>query len=201
LRASNPRPSDGRVTVLAYALGEEDFVDNNANNVFDAGDTFTDKIPAAYRDDSESGAWNAGEPCIGNCPPPPTGNSQYDGVQYLSKQLVQIFSGSHALFGFNPAAPLTCTAGIASALVTVTDQFGRIMPADTKIEFSVVFATPGATVTPAEVKVNNVILGVGDPLLIPSYPVAVGCPGGSGTLFVKATTPNGVETTTSVPIN
>ncbi|MYM35540.1 hypothetical protein GTP38_14485 [Duganella sp. FT94W] len=40
--AGNPRPADGRVTVLAYALGEENFVDANGNNRYDKGETFTD---------------------------------------------------------------------------------------------------------------------------------------------------------------
>ena len=40
--AASPRPADGRVTVLAYALGEESFVDANGNNRFDAGEAFTD---------------------------------------------------------------------------------------------------------------------------------------------------------------
>ncbi|MTV40578.1 Ig-like domain-containing protein [Duganella radicis] len=38
----NPRPADGRVTVLAYALGEESFVDSNGNNRYDAGEPYTD---------------------------------------------------------------------------------------------------------------------------------------------------------------
>ena len=40
--AGSPRPADGRVTVLAYALGEESYIDANGNNRFDAGETFTD---------------------------------------------------------------------------------------------------------------------------------------------------------------
>lgn len=32
-----PRPLDGRVTVLAYALGEESFLDTNGNNIWDVG--------------------------------------------------------------------------------------------------------------------------------------------------------------------
>jgi hypothetical protein len=40
--AGNPRPADGRVTILAYALGEESFVDSNGNNRYDAGEPFTD---------------------------------------------------------------------------------------------------------------------------------------------------------------
>ncbi|MRX11826.1 hypothetical protein GJ697_28755 [Pseudoduganella sp. FT25W] len=40
--AGNPRPADGRVTVLAYALGEESFTDTNGNNRYDAGEPYTD---------------------------------------------------------------------------------------------------------------------------------------------------------------
>ncbi len=40
--SSTPRPKDGRITVVAYALGEESFIDANGNNVYDAGDDFQD---------------------------------------------------------------------------------------------------------------------------------------------------------------
>jgi hypothetical protein len=43
---------------LAYASGEEDFTDNNFNNVYDAGDTFTD-LGNAFRDDDENGSYNS----------------------------------------------------------------------------------------------------------------------------------------------
>jgi hypothetical protein len=39
---SEPRPADGRVTVVAYALGEESFVDLNGNNMWDPGEPFQD---------------------------------------------------------------------------------------------------------------------------------------------------------------
>ncbi|MEI8158380.1 MAG: hypothetical protein WCH60_16055 [Burkholderiales bacterium] len=58
IRTQNPRPANGRVSILAYASGEEDFVDNNFNNVYDAGDTFTD-LGNAFRDDDEDGAYNS----------------------------------------------------------------------------------------------------------------------------------------------
>ncbi len=35
--SAGTRPLDGRVTVLAYALGEESFLDSNGNNVWDTG--------------------------------------------------------------------------------------------------------------------------------------------------------------------
>jgi hypothetical protein len=41
-QTSQPRPADGRVTVMAYTLGEKSFVDANGNNVFDAGEAFQD---------------------------------------------------------------------------------------------------------------------------------------------------------------
>lgn len=41
-QSSNPRPADGRVTVTAYALGEESFIDLNGNNSYDIGEPFQD---------------------------------------------------------------------------------------------------------------------------------------------------------------
>ena len=40
--SSNPRPADGRITVTAYALGEESFIDQNGNNIYDPGEPFQD---------------------------------------------------------------------------------------------------------------------------------------------------------------
>jgi hypothetical protein len=48
--AGNPRPADGRVTVLAYALGEESFTDTNGNNRYDAGEPYTD-LGEPFRND------------------------------------------------------------------------------------------------------------------------------------------------------
>ncbi|MBH9552432.1 hypothetical protein [Inhella gelatinilytica] len=40
--SSEPRPRDGRITILAYALGEKSFLDLNGNNQFDTGEPFQD---------------------------------------------------------------------------------------------------------------------------------------------------------------
>lgn len=40
--SADPRPEDGRVTVTAYALGEESFIDQNGNNTYDPGEPFQD---------------------------------------------------------------------------------------------------------------------------------------------------------------
>ena len=41
-QSSNPRPADGRITVTAYTLGEESFIDQNGNNSYDIGEPFQD---------------------------------------------------------------------------------------------------------------------------------------------------------------
>ena len=47
---ASPRPADGRITILAYALGEESFTDTNGNNFADAGETFQD-LAEPFRND------------------------------------------------------------------------------------------------------------------------------------------------------
>ena len=40
--SARPKPVDGRITVTAYAVGEESFQDLNGNNLYDAGEPFFD---------------------------------------------------------------------------------------------------------------------------------------------------------------
>lgn len=214
--SADPRPGNGRVTILAYALGEENLIDNNGNNVFDAGDTFTDKSPDIFRDDNESLTWNAGEPCVGpnsngSCTTP--GDGAYNGVLrtpqlpsaqtlYVSAQLVQQFSTSKANIQFTGAP--TCTAGaLVDVGVTVSDLKGLMMPAGTSISFSAIFGTSGGTVSPGSKTVENTSLRVGDPLIVPTYTVTISCPTPDvpGKFMVKVISPNGIESENSVPIN
>jgi len=78
LTSSQPRPSNGRVTVLAYAVGEESFVDLNANGVADMvpGAAFgptelidtngsSSDMPEAWLDADENGIYDsATEPYV-----------------------------------------------------------------------------------------------------------------------------------------
>ena len=59
-KSAESRPADGRITILAYAIGEKSFVDLNINNSYDAGETFYD-IGDPYMDANENGIWDAGE--------------------------------------------------------------------------------------------------------------------------------------------
>jgi hypothetical protein len=56
--AGNPRPDDGRVTILAHALGEESFIDANGNDRFDAGESYVD-LGEPFRNDRAVTALNA----------------------------------------------------------------------------------------------------------------------------------------------
>ena len=227
LRSSNPRQANGRITVLAYALGEEDFTDTNGNNVYDSGETFVDKRPDIHRDDNENGSWNAGEACVGPgsgvaCNTAPDG--QFNGVLrmpqvpspqtlYVSGQLVQIFSGSTARIRIEPSSLVCPARGTADVRVTVTDDNGNaisnavgggnIMPAGTTIDFSTISSgIVPFPVNPGSVKVNNVVLPVGGAMVIPTYIATVGClDGGSGKFFVTVKTPSGVLTSANIPIN
>ena len=57
--SSEPRPSNGRATILATAIGEESFSDTNGNGAFDAGETFIDE-GEPFRDDDEDGSYQFG---------------------------------------------------------------------------------------------------------------------------------------------
>ena len=59
LDSSNPRPTDGRVTVLATAVGEETYADTNGNGTFNDGEAF-DSLGEAFLDKNEDGAFTTG---------------------------------------------------------------------------------------------------------------------------------------------
>lgn len=56
----NPRPGDGRVTVLAVAEGEKTYIDKNENNAWDEGDTLVHNIGDTFRDDNENAGYDIG---------------------------------------------------------------------------------------------------------------------------------------------
>jgi len=58
--SQNPRPFNGRVTILAMTLGEDSFADANVNGYYDSGESFTDK-GEPYEDDDRNGAYTPGE--------------------------------------------------------------------------------------------------------------------------------------------
>ena len=58
----NPRPGDGRVSLLAVVEGEKAYIDQNENNAWDKGiDILVHNIGDTFRDDNENGTFEIGE--------------------------------------------------------------------------------------------------------------------------------------------
>jgi hypothetical protein len=217
LFAANPRPAGGKVTVLAYLIGEETFIDSNGNNVYDAGEPFTDLKPDIFRDDDENGSWSQGEPCISTQPNTScnaAGDGIYNGVlrvpQQPSAQVLYVSATGVAQFSTSAAkiniitSPITCPAGgTTDVQVRVTDMNDIWMPFNTSITFSTLFGISSTPVFPASIKVPNVPLAVGAPLGIPTYTVTVACPTptATGQFIVTVRSPSGVETIAKRQIN
>ena len=160
LTSQAPRPADGRVTVMAYALGEESFIDLNGNGVADVADLVPNEItdlPEAFRDDSENGTRDANETFIDF-----NQNSAYDGPDgkysgvlcdsaksspgtcsanktiNVSKNIVIVFSGSTPFISkIAPAGTVNLVGGCTGTSVQVdlriVDVNGNPLPVGTTI--------------------------------------------------------------------
>ena len=134
LVSQNLRPSNGRVEVLAYAVGEEGFTDLNGNGLadnpvemIDANGASTD-MPEAFVDYNENGIRDANEPfidfnqdgtynnpdgkyngvlCNANAAPgsSATACSAQKGI-HVRRQMPIVFSGSDAIITINGGYPI-----------------------------------------------------------------------------------------------
>ncbi|MEM8498183.1 MAG: fibronectin type III domain-containing protein [Pseudomonadota bacterium] len=61
--SSDPRPVDGRATIIAFTSGAEEFTDTNGNSVFDDADVFDASmdLDEPFVDENESGFYDSGE--------------------------------------------------------------------------------------------------------------------------------------------
>ena len=217
-RSQASRPAGGRVAVLAWAVGEEAFLDANGNNRYDPGESFDDlgdafvdaNLDGAYQPTEEYIAFNpaATSVCIPNGLSAPGRPNSCDGVWGLahvrsSGQVV--LSGSMA---FAPNLPgsvsLSGPAEVCEGSVSFTllDVNGNPMPAGTTITASItggtteVFGSPVSnTTSPTGASIQ---LTVPAELIPGSDPAVRRCAGlGNKTLRISVTTPLG--TTTILP--
>ncbi|GAA4032366.1 hypothetical protein [Actimicrobium antarcticum] len=154
IRSQGTRPANGRVAILAYTPGEEDFVDANGNNVYDAGETFTD-LGNAYRDDNFSNLFDTGEfvvpragttVCVGGYKGrTDTCDGVWGAADVRGHQMV-VFASGQAYFS------LETTSRGSGIGFTVADVNGNSMPTGTTIAVDGRAASPtgacSATVTP-----------------------------------------------------
>lgn len=138
-RSQGTRPANGRVSVLAYVEGEENFVDVNGNNVYDTGiDSFTDDLGRAYRDDNgnaalgANGVYDTGEFQVPRVNVPActaavgcVGDGVW-GAADVRKQGTIIFATSNAV--------ISGSASATTLNFTVADANGNSMPTGSKVE-------------------------------------------------------------------
>ena len=175
------RPADGRVVVLAYTVGLEDYVDVNNNNEYDAGiDLFTAEhdLADAFVDANKDGGLSPGEATLRYQNPnafSPTGDGRRDtahlrrGTPAIPGPMV-IFSGSNSptviipsIYNQNGAIVIPASncsaAGVFPSRVVlwVEDGFGNPAPAGSGL--SAVGGRPivGGAIDPGSVP--NLVIG------------------------------------------
>ncbi len=165
LTSANLRPTNGRLTVLAYAIGEESFTDYNGNTFMNAGEAFDVNALAtdrgeAFIDYSEDGLRQSTEDFIDfnvNGTFESAGDGLYNGVLCdgsaicssqktinVRRSQVIVFSGSTAniVVSTNPINLATCTNGVpfvntpVNFTVTIFDVNGNSMAPGTTVGFS-----------------------------------------------------------------
>lgn len=209
------RPSNGRVSILAYAEGTKDYIDNNGDNRFGTGDTLID-IGDAYRDDNENDAYDAaGEfliprsgtsVCTGSGDAAPARANTCDGrlATTVRKQAIILLSDS------TPNTPnYTGAADRVEFQLASSGNLNLPMPAGTTVTAEAVDRTPS---TPAVVSPTCTVTRVlGSPVAniapgpVPNDNLSTtvtalleGCNGGDFVTF-EITTPSGRKSTLESP--
>ena len=219
-------PANGRVHVLAYALGEESFVDttNSGNNAYVNGDTFYD-LGNPYIDSNEDGIWVSGETYIpygsgsSACPATsldvPSKAGTCDGVwglNYVRRQQIIVLSGSAAYIS-------TTTVSMGSSCrktfpLTLTDINNNPLPAGTTVSTAsnYVYYTPNASTTASQATIS---IDYGTPVVDTTHvggtqiglTVYADCSAGvpvaypAGDVDIVVTTPKGIITTHNITVN
>lgn len=217
LTSSNPRPANGRVTVMAYAIGEESFTDTlNGNGKADTGEY--QNVGEAFRDDNANGVRDGSEPFVDydldNTYDDATADANYNGLLcntscsaskslHVWGDIEIVFSGSTAFIGLNPGQIDLGGCGSIGAMHTadliIMDVNGNPMPAGTKIEISTtngVLDSSASEVQPStngaplvlKVRVKNDDTTTGCASVNPPVNPATGATP-SGSLKVKVTSP------------
>ena len=195
IRSQNPRVAahGGRVQILAYAAGEEDFVDANFNNVYDCGESWFD-LATAFRDDNANRAFDTGEfsvprtPSVSTCasavaPNPLVGDGVW-GTADVRMQGTIVFATSAAVISGTVTAP--------QLNFTVADGNGNSMPFGTKVEVSAAIGNNEGDWANCTIQSNN-SFSIGNTIAPTTASSVFVCDSGD-VLTVKVTSPLGVTT-------
>lgn len=217
-RSQNPRPANGRITILATAIGEETFTDSNpSNGFFDENESFQD-LAEAFRDDNENGLRDADEPYVNfNQNPDGTGgfdlgNGKFDGLLCTGKNEVTtpdycsesstvhvrnsitiVLSGSSFNVEIVPGS-INLDSGIQTVEVFVVDNQGQVPPSGTTIV---------ATTTQGSIQGPSTYIQASTTKAGPAkfeFKVAPGENPGNGLFSVSVTTPKNIISRDSVNV-
>jgi hypothetical protein len=222
IRSSEPRPANGRVTVLAKAIGEESFTDANGNGAFDNGETFVD-LPEPFRDDNENDTYDVGEDFFdfNNDQNRTAADGLFNGVLCndttgrcgasstrstgIGRNAIVVFSGSFpvvtqpgnvALPTSFPIGALNSARGIS---FYVRDARGNVMPAGTTVRLQASGASLGVA-SPSSFTVGcSTTNGEVSGTTVFPFTVTSGSTAGSGVLTLTITTPRNNVTTVQIP--
>jgi hypothetical protein len=103
--SSSPRPIDGRITVTAYALGEESFLDRNGDNAWNTGEPYQ-SLGDVFKDRNFDGLYDPSEDEL----------IPLKGVPQSQSCSVSLTPGEALLLGVNASIPSTSvTPGFANS--------------------------------------------------------------------------------------
>ncbi len=205
LRSQGTRPSNGKVAVLAFVPGEEDFVDANGNNIYDAGEAFTD-LGNALMDSNFNGVYDNGEftvPRAGSlaCPPAsvPSRPNTCDGVWGVNdvrRQAMVIFASSSAVITGTFQATVV---GVRNALdFVVSDSNGNSFPTGSAVLVSAQDQTSGNGVACVMAGKNDFLIP--NSVLPATFTVGfTDCKAGDA-INVRVTSPTGLVTSRIFPL-
>jgi hypothetical protein len=229
--SANPRPltsddtpaelANGRVQILATAIGEESFTDLNGSGYYVQGDPFV-SLGEPYRDDNENHQYDSGEYFLdfnnnGMRDPPSgvfigitcTASSCSTSTLAIGVQQTMIMSTSNAgaLLNFSvggsfsgSAAGLSIPASQSGSIsFQLVDENGNPMAAGTTISVSASAsvststgsATQGCSIAPPGTANANVYV----------FDLTAASAAGNGTLTITVTSPSLSQTIFSIPVN
>lgn len=222
-RSSNPRPMNGRVTLLAKAIGEESFTDGNGNGAFDNGETFLD-LAEPFRDDSEDGAYQVGEDFFdfNNNQTRDPADGLFNGVLCndttgrcgvastqstgIAQPNLVILSGSSPNIthpGNVPLTPIMMTPNSATTVsFWVRDVNGNVMPGGTSVGLAasgagLSVAQPSSFNVPCTAIAANTEFGG---LTVFNYTLTSSSTTGSGIITLTVETPLGLATVAQIGV-
>lgn len=208
----------GRVSILAYSLGEESFIDTNGNNVYDLGEPFSD-LGDIFIDADESSSWTGNEQFIpygatsacagvkttGNYANALSKDSTCDGKwgrAHVRRNAVIVLSGSTAsvtlVNGVNNTTTFRGACGTTTYSFWLYDQNNNPMPAGTKLAITNNTVGIGSTLSSIAI-MNDTVLSTsaaGGTQHLFNVSTGSACPSSapSGTFVLSVTTPKGIIT-------